>query len=58
MALNELLHRHQLAQMRTRWGASAAERAVDRALAAGFASDIRALRARLGAAPVDVLRVT
>ncbi len=58
MALNDLLFRHQLAQMRTRSGATAAERAVDGALAAGFASDIRALRDRLGAAPVDLLRVT
>lgn len=58
MALNYLLHRHQIALMQTRSGQCASARAAHRGLAAGYVARIQTLRSDLGAAPVDVLRVT
>ena len=58
MALNYLLHRHQISLMRTRSGACPSARAAHRGLAVGYAARIQALRADLGATPMDVARVT
>ena len=58
MALNYLLQRHQIALMQSRSGACASARAAHRGRAVGYAARIQALRADLGAAAVDVLRVT
>ena len=58
MALNYLLHRHQVSVMRSGSAASSEARAAHRGLASGYASRIRELRARTGAATVEALRVT
>lgn len=49
MALNYLLHRHQVSLMRSEAGASREARAAHRGLATGYAFQIRELRADTGA---------
>ncbi len=58
MALNYLLHRHQISQMRSRSAASPEARVAHRGLAAGYAARIRAMRTALGGTAVELLRVT
>ena len=58
MALNYLLHRHQVSVMRSGSAASSEARAAHHGLAIGYASRIRDLRAETGAAKVEALRVT
>lgn len=58
MALNYLLHRHQLSVMRAAAGRSPEARAAHRGLADGYAGRIRELRAELGGRAVDHLRVS
>lgn len=58
MALNYLLHRHQISLARSAGAASAEARLAHRGLAAGYAARIRALRHQTGAAIVEPLRVT
>ena len=56
MALNYLLHRHQVSLMRSGSAPSREARAAHRGLATGYASQIRALRADTGA--METLNVT
>jgi hypothetical protein len=58
MALNYLLHRHQLSVMQAGYAGSAEARAAHRGLAAGYARRIHDLRTESGAAKVEALRVT
>lgn len=58
MTLNYLLYRHQISQARARSAASREARTAHRGLAAGYAVRIRAIRADLGGAAVEPLRVT
>ena len=58
MALNYLLHQHQISQMRATSAPSLEARATHGALAACYAGRIRAMRAQLGGAAVETLRVT
>jgi hypothetical protein len=58
MALNYLLHRHQVAEVLSRSGASSGARASHRDLAAGYAAQIKTLREEQGATPVATHRVT
>lgn len=50
MALNYLLHRHQISLMRSEAATSREARAAHRALASGYAAQIRDWRADVGAA--------
>ena len=56
MALNYLLHRHQVSLMRSEAGTSLEARAAQRGLATGYAARIRALRAGTGG--VETANVT
>lgn len=58
MALNHLLHRHQVSVSNALTAASPEARAAHRGLASGYAGMIRALRDDLGAPSVETLRVT
>lgn len=58
MALNYLLYRHQVSVMRAAVVRSPEARAAHLGLAAGYAGQIRDLRAELGVAVVDGPRVS
>jgi hypothetical protein len=57
MALNYLLHRHQISLMRSDAASSPEARAAHRSLAVGYARQIGVMRHEAGAT-VEALRVT
>lgn len=58
MALNYLLHRHQVSLMKADAAASPQARATHRGLASGYAERIGTMRTDFNAASVEPLRVT
>lgn len=58
MALNALLHRHQLSLMRSDAAHCEEVRSAQLELASGYARQIRDLRAETGGVRVEALRVT